>query len=126
MERLWLKRKRIRVLKALFDGKEVKITSSKNYFYYRKRRKNRLQPRLFSPQKTSFRLPIPHFIFRLTKAMTPNRIIYVINQSPELLKAWRELSESQKRQVLKDCETADESEIEKIIKEIADGQRRLF
>ena len=50
----------------------------------------------------------------------------MINQSPELLKAWRELSESQKRQVLIDCETADESEIEKIIKEIADGQRRLF
>ena len=58
--------------------------------------------------------------------MTPNRTIYVINQSPELLKAWRELSESQKRAVIKDCETAKESDVERVIEEIADGQRRLF
>jgi predicted Fe-S protein YdhL (DUF1289 family) len=58
--------------------------------------------------------------------MTPNRIIYVINQSPELLKAWRELSESQKRAVIKDCERAEESEVERIIEEIVEGQRRLF
>jgi len=58
--------------------------------------------------------------------VTPNRTIYVINQSLELLKAWRELSESQKRAVIKDCETAEESDVERIIEEIADGQRRLF
>lgn len=58
--------------------------------------------------------------------MTPNRTIYVINQSPELLKAWRELTDSQKREVLKDCERAEEDEVERIIEEIADGQRRLF
>ena len=58
--------------------------------------------------------------------MTPNRTIYVINQSPEVIKTWRELSESQKRAVIKDCETAEESDVERIIKEIADGQRRLF
>ena len=58
--------------------------------------------------------------------MTPNRTIYVINQSPELLKAWRELSESQKRAVIKECEMLEESEVERIIEEISDGQRRLF
>ncbi len=58
--------------------------------------------------------------------MTPTRIIYVINQSPELLKAWRELSELQKRAVIKSCETAGESDVERIIEEIVDGQRRLF
>ena len=58
--------------------------------------------------------------------MTPNRTIYVINLSPELLKTWRELSESQKRTVIKECETAEEDDLEKIIEEIADGQRRLF
>jgi hypothetical protein len=58
--------------------------------------------------------------------MTPNRIIYVINQSPDLLKAWRELPESQKRDVIKDCERAEESEVERIIEEIVEGQRRLF
>ena len=58
--------------------------------------------------------------------MTSNRTIYVINQSPELLKAWRELSESQKRAVIKDCETAEESDVERIIEEISEGQRRLF
>ena len=58
--------------------------------------------------------------------MTPNRTIYVINLSPELLKTWRELSESQKRAVIKECETAEEDDLEKIIGEIADGQRRLF
>jgi hypothetical protein len=58
--------------------------------------------------------------------MTANRTIYVIHQSPELRKAWRELSASQKRAVIKECETAEESEIEEIIEEIADGQRRLF
>ena len=58
--------------------------------------------------------------------MTPNRTIYVINQSPELLKAWRELPETQKRAVIKDCETAEESDVERIIEEVADGQRRLF
>ena len=60
------------------------------------------------------------------EVMTPNRTIYVINQSPELHKAWRELSESQKRAVIKDCETAEESDVERIIEEVAYGQRRLF
>ncbi|MDQ3131089.1 MAG: hypothetical protein M3Q99_10050 [Acidobacteriota bacterium] len=61
--------------------------------------------------------------------MTPGRAIYVINQSLKLLKAWRELSETQKRAVLKECETIeeeDEDEIEKIFLEIIYGQRRLF
>ena len=58
--------------------------------------------------------------------MTPNRAIYVINQSPELLKAWRELSESQKRAVIKECETVEEDELARIIEEVAFGQRRLF
>ena len=58
--------------------------------------------------------------------MTPNRIIYVINHSPELTKAWRELSDTQKRAVVKECETAEESEVERIIEEVVDGQRRLF
>ena len=58
--------------------------------------------------------------------MTPNRTIYVIHLSPELLKTWRELSESQKRAVIKECETAEENDLEKIIEEVADGQRRLF
>lgn len=58
--------------------------------------------------------------------MTPNRIIYLINHAPELLKAWRELSKTQKQAVVKACETAEESDLEKIIGEIADGQRRLF
>lgn len=58
--------------------------------------------------------------------MTPNRTIYVINHSPELVKTWRELSDTQKRAVIEECETAEENEVEKIIEEIADGQRRLF
>jgi hypothetical protein len=60
--------------------------------------------------------------------MTPGRVIYVINQSVKLLKAWRELSEIQKRAVIKECETIveEEEEIEKIFLEIIYGQRRLF
>ncbi len=58
--------------------------------------------------------------------MTPSKIIYLIHQSPELRKTWRELSEAQKRAVIAECETVDESEIERIIEEIAEGQRRLF
>jgi predicted Fe-S protein YdhL (DUF1289 family) len=58
--------------------------------------------------------------------MSHNRTIYIIHQSPELFKAWRELSESQKRAVIKACETAEESDIEKIIEEVIYGQRRLF
>lgn len=58
--------------------------------------------------------------------MTASRVIYVINQSPALLKAWRELDAAQKRAVVKSCETADESDIERILLEVADGQRRLF
>jgi hypothetical protein len=58
--------------------------------------------------------------------VTPNQTIYLINQSPELLKAWRELSDAQKRMLLKECETAEEDEIEMIIEEIIEGQRRLF
>ena len=58
--------------------------------------------------------------------MTPNETIYFINQNPELLKAWRELSEKQKRAVIKACETAEESDLARIIEEIIDGQRRLF
>lgn len=59
--------------------------------------------------------------------MTPNQTIYIINQSPELLKAWRELSELQKRLVIKECErTESEEDIAMIIEEIIEGQRRLF
>ena len=58
--------------------------------------------------------------------MTASRAIYVINQSPALLKAWRELNERQKRQVIEACKTAEEADIEKILLEVADGQRRLF
>lgn len=58
--------------------------------------------------------------------MTAGRTIYVINQSPELLRAWRELNQTQKRAVIKACETAEEDEIERILLEVAQGQRRLF
>lgn len=58
--------------------------------------------------------------------MTASRVIYVINQTPALLKGWRELSDVQKRAVIKACETADETEIERILLEVVDGQRRLF
>ena len=58
--------------------------------------------------------------------MTPNETIYLINQNPRLLKAWRELSDQQKRMVVSACETAEESDIERIIEEVIDGQRRLF
>jgi hypothetical protein len=59
--------------------------------------------------------------------MTPNETIYIINQSPALTKAWRELSENQKRLVIKECERVEsEDEIELIIEEIVEGQRRLF
>ena len=58
--------------------------------------------------------------------MTPNQTIYLINQSRELAKAWRDLTDVQKREVLKECETADENELEMIILEVVEGQRRLF
>ncbi len=62
--------------------------------------------------------------------MNANRIIYLINQSSKLRKAWRDLSDGQKRAVLSEAsEHAEEEEDEnlaKIIEEIACGQRRLF
>ncbi|HVE59763.1 MAG TPA: hypothetical protein VNB22_23325 [Pyrinomonadaceae bacterium] len=59
--------------------------------------------------------------------MTPNETIYLINQNSGLLKAWRELTDAQKRAVIKACEKeSEESHIEIIIEEIVDGQRRLF
>lgn len=63
----------------------------------------------------------------MIRIMTPNQTIYLIRQSPELLKAWRELSDLQKRAVIKECESVEaEEEIELIIEEITEGQRRLF
>ena len=59
--------------------------------------------------------------------MTANQAIYLIHQTPELRKAWRELDEFQKRTVLKECETVEsEEEIELIIEAVGDGQRKLF
>ena len=59
--------------------------------------------------------------------MTPNETIYLINQNSALLKAWRELTDAQKRAVIKSCEQeSEEGEIERIIEEIIDGQRKLF
>lgn len=58
--------------------------------------------------------------------MTANRVIYLIHQTPELQKAWREFNDRQKRAVIAECERADECDVEKIIEEISDGQRRLF
>lgn len=58
--------------------------------------------------------------------MTPNQVIYQIHQSRELEKAWRELTDLQKREVIKECERAEENDLELIISEVVDGQRRLF
>lgn len=58
--------------------------------------------------------------------MTPNQVIYQIHQSRELEKAWRELTDVQKREVIKECERAEEKDLELIILEVVDGQRRLF
>ena len=59
--------------------------------------------------------------------MTPGRTSYVINQSGYLLKIWRELTNIQKRIVIKECEAIEkEDEIEKIFLEIIYGQRRMF
>ncbi|MBX7174452.1 MAG: hypothetical protein K1X72_25995 [Pyrinomonadaceae bacterium] len=58
--------------------------------------------------------------------MTPNQVIYHIHQSRELEKSWRELTDTQKREVIKECETAEDKDLEMIISEVVDGQRRLF
>jgi hypothetical protein len=72
-------------------------------------------------------LYFPSFRARIyDKVMTPNETIYLIHQNSDLLKVWRELSASQKRAVIKACETADEHDLEKIIEEVVDGQGRLF
>lgn len=58
--------------------------------------------------------------------MTANRVIYLIYQTPELLGAWRELTDAQKRAVIAACDAAEECDIEKIIEEVVTGQRKLF
>ncbi|HNQ15949.1 MAG TPA: hypothetical protein PKM58_10315 [Pyrinomonadaceae bacterium] len=58
--------------------------------------------------------------------MTENQAIYEINQRHDLLKLWRDLTPEQKREVLKDCAVADSHEIERIIRGVIEGQRRLF
>ena len=58
--------------------------------------------------------------------MTPNQTIYLINQSRELTKIWRDLTETQKREILKEGENAKENELEMIISEVVEAQRRLF
>ena len=47
--------------------------------------------------------------------MTPNQAIYLINQTRELTKIWRELTETQKREILKECENAKENELEMLV-----------
>lgn len=58
--------------------------------------------------------------------MSPTKTIYLIHQSPELRKSWRELSAAQKRAVVEACATAEECDVKRIIEEVAGGQRRLF
>jgi hypothetical protein len=58
--------------------------------------------------------------------MTPNKTIYFINQSSELIKAWRELSEPQKLQVIKECETAEESMWSVLLKKLRKGKEDYF
>ena len=58
--------------------------------------------------------------------MTANQLIYFIHQRSDLLKAWRELTDQQKRLVVEAAATAEPEEIERIIEEVVDGQRRLF
>lgn len=58
--------------------------------------------------------------------MTPNRTIYVINQAAKLLKMWRELSEIQKRAVIKDCEMAEESNVEELSRKLQMGKEDYF
>jgi hypothetical protein len=58
--------------------------------------------------------------------MTPGETIYYINQNSELKKAWRELTDVQKREVIDECATAEEGDVERIIEEVTCRQRRLF
>ena len=58
--------------------------------------------------------------------MTENQTIYEINQNPDHLKIWRDLTPEQKREVLKDCATAEAKDIERIMRGVIEGQRRLF
>ncbi|MBK7708113.1 MAG: hypothetical protein IPN69_04275 [Acidobacteria bacterium] len=58
--------------------------------------------------------------------MTDNQTIYEINQNPGLLKTWRDLTPEQKREVLKDCAAAGPKDIERIMRGVIEGQRRLF
>lgn len=58
--------------------------------------------------------------------MTENQTIYEINRKPDLLKLWRDLTVEQKREVVKDCLTCEPRDIERIIRGVIEGQRRLF
>lgn len=58
--------------------------------------------------------------------MTENQTIYEINQKPDLLKLWRHLTPEQKREVLIDMATAEPRDLERIIRGVIEGQRRLF
>lgn len=58
--------------------------------------------------------------------MTPNEVVYQVNQEPALVKIWRELTTEQKRKFIDECEDADSQDLDRLIREIADGKRRLF
>jgi gas vesicle protein len=60
------------------------------------------------------------------KQMKPNSVIYYIKQSKEFTEIWSNFSREEKERVLQKMESADASDIEKVLLEVKTGQNRLF
>jgi hypothetical protein len=58
--------------------------------------------------------------------MTPNEVIYHINQKVEFSKIWSKLPREEKEDLLKKMETQKQIDLEKVLLEIKTGQNRLF
>ena len=58
--------------------------------------------------------------------MTPNEVIYYINQEKEFLEIWKKFSREEKEEVLRRAKDVNSLELEKILLEVKTGQNRLF
>ena len=58
--------------------------------------------------------------------MTPNEVIYYINQEKKFVEIWKKFSREEKEEVLRRAKNSDSLELEKVLLEVKTGQNRLF
>ncbi len=73
-----------------------------------------------------FDIPRNSFFQNYPRQMTPNEVIYHLQQSRELSEIWKQFTRAEKEEVLKKMQNKQAIDLHKTLIEVKTGQNRLF